>query len=59
MFVPVPGKRACMRQRSRAQIASSVPLSSWLIKMQSFSWYSAPHISSTDIVSSPSLICKA
>lgn len=43
----------CIRHRSRAQIAASRALSLGLIRMQSFSWYSAPQISSTDIDASP------
>lgn len=49
----------CMRQRSRSQMASSRSLDSGLISRQSFSWYSAPQISSTLIVSSPTCMTAA
>ena len=43
-----------MMQRSLAAMASSRGRSSGLMSRQSFSWYSAPQISSTLIVWSPS-----
>lgn len=49
----VRGRWTCMLHRSRAQTPSRTCESSGLISRQSFSWYSAPQISSTDIVSSP------
>mmetsp|Transcript_1434 Transcript_1434/g.4268 ORF Transcript_1434/g.4268 Transcript_1434/m.4268 type:complete len:293 (+) Transcript_1434:630-1508(+) len=56
--LPLMLPSTCMLQRSRAQMLSSTPRSSGLISRQSFSWYSAPQISSTDIVSSPNLIWR-
>ena len=47
-----------MMQRSRAAMASSRGRSSGLMSRQSFSWYSAPQISSTLIVWSPSATCR-
>jgi hypothetical protein len=49
-FTPPP---TCMRHLSRSQTASSSALLPGRMSRQSFSWYSAPQISSTDRVSSP------
>mmetsp|Transcript_4425 Transcript_4425/g.15525 ORF Transcript_4425/g.15525 Transcript_4425/m.15525 type:complete len:265 (+) Transcript_4425:1663-2457(+) len=46
------------RHLSLSAIFSSSSLLSGLISRQSFSWYSAPQISSTDMVSSPTLISR-
>jgi len=51
-------RRACMMARSRAQMRSSRPRSPGRMSRQSFSWYSAPQISSTLMVSSPSRIAR-
>mmetsp|Transcript_42293 Transcript_42293/g.108165 ORF Transcript_42293/g.108165 Transcript_42293/m.108165 type:complete len:401 (+) Transcript_42293:127-1329(+) len=48
----------CSAQRSRAQISSITPRCSGRSSRQSFSWYSAPQISSTLRVSSPSLTAR-
>lgn len=44
----------CMKQRSRSQTLCSRSRASGLMSRQSFSWYSAPQISRTLMVSSPS-----
>ncbi len=43
----------CMKQRSRSQMDCMRSRLSGLMSRQSFSWYSAPQISSTLSVSSP------
>mmetsp|Transcript_7899 Transcript_7899/g.19753 ORF Transcript_7899/g.19753 Transcript_7899/m.19753 type:complete len:276 (-) Transcript_7899:1891-2718(-) len=48
----------CMRQRSRSQMACRAARASGLMSRQSFSWYSAPQISRTDSVSSPTLTAR-
>mmetsp|Transcript_4465 Transcript_4465/g.7985 ORF Transcript_4465/g.7985 Transcript_4465/m.7985 type:complete len:292 (+) Transcript_4465:1491-2366(+) len=48
----------CIQQRSRSQKPCRMSLASGLINKQSFSWYSAPQISKTLNVSSPTLTAR-